>query len=194
LHINGKEFVEKANQETVVLAHVETRASVTNVRQILGNAGVDIVFLGMYDLTVSYGYPGEFKHANVTAAVEEIIAAAREYEKAKGAERGAHLICFPEIALQGYCTDESVVRTLAEPIDATYTVLAGVSHHLGKCATDCFSHSTDAGWEIQASDAGKTWGRTRIVQEREEWMRDGPGSKCATMEIMECTIRAFFGS
>jgi 2-keto-3-deoxy-L-rhamnonate aldolase RhmA len=84
LHINGKEFVEKANQETVVLAHVETRASVTNIRQILGNAGVDIVFLGMYDLTVSYGYPGEFKHANATAAVEEIIAAAREYEKVVG--------------------------------------------------------------------------------------------------------------
>ena len=35
----------------------------------------------------------------------------------RAAERKAHLVCFPETALQGYCTVPDVIRRLAEPID-----------------------------------------------------------------------------
>ena len=35
----------------------------------------------------------------------------------KAAAEGAGLVCFPEIALQGYCTVPAVVRQLAEPAD-----------------------------------------------------------------------------
>src|SRR3989442_9283448 len=84
LDIGGKEFIELANEESVVLAHVETKLGVANIDVILGNPYVDIVFLGMYDLTVSCGHPGDFSHADVAVAVSQVIDAARKFDKVVG--------------------------------------------------------------------------------------------------------------
>jgi len=35
----------------------------------------------------------------------------------RAADRGANLVCFPEICLQGYCTDHALIHRLGEPID-----------------------------------------------------------------------------
>ncbi len=35
----------------------------------------------------------------------------------RASDQGADLVCFPEIALQGYCTPPDVIRRLAEPLD-----------------------------------------------------------------------------
>ncbi len=82
--ITGRELIETANRETVVLAHVETRTGIENLDAILGNPHVDILFLGMYDLSTSYGQPGDFRHPDVAAAVEKAIAAAQRHGKAAG--------------------------------------------------------------------------------------------------------------
>ncbi len=80
----GRELLQTGNAETVVLAHVETRAGIDNLDAILANPLVDILFLGMYDLSVSCGHPGEFAHAEVAAAVEKAIAAAKRHHKVAG--------------------------------------------------------------------------------------------------------------
>ena len=84
LGVNGREFIEAANRETVVLAHVETRQGINNLDAILSNPHVDVLFLGMYDLSVSYGQPGDFRHPDVAAAVEIALAAARRHGKTAG--------------------------------------------------------------------------------------------------------------
>jgi len=84
LGVNGREFIEAANRETVVLAHVETREGIQNLDAILSNPHVDVLFLGMYDLSVSYGQPGDFRHADVAAAVETALNAARKHGKTAG--------------------------------------------------------------------------------------------------------------
>jgi 2-keto-3-deoxy-L-rhamnonate aldolase RhmA len=84
LAVNGREFIESANRETVVLAHVETRDGIKNLDAILANPHVDVLFLGMYDLSVSYGQPGDFRHPDVAAAVETALAAARRHGKTAG--------------------------------------------------------------------------------------------------------------
>jgi len=84
LKVDGAEFLSAGNRETVILAHVETRTGVQNIADILGNPYVDVAFLGMYDLSVSYGHPGEFRHPEVAAAVEQVIAAARNAGKTMG--------------------------------------------------------------------------------------------------------------
>jgi 2-dehydro-3-deoxyglucarate aldolase/4-hydroxy-2-oxoheptanedioate aldolase len=80
----GRELIEVGNRETVVLAHVETRAGIENLDAILSNPHVDILFLGMYDLSISYGQPGEFRHPDVVAAVEQALAAAKRHGKTAG--------------------------------------------------------------------------------------------------------------
>jgi 2-keto-3-deoxy-L-rhamnonate aldolase RhmA len=84
LHTPGRDLIEKGNRETVVLAHVETRRGIDNLDAILANPHVDILFLGMYDLSVSYGQPGDFRHPDVAAAVETAIAAAKRHGKTAG--------------------------------------------------------------------------------------------------------------
>ena len=84
LQTTGRELIETGNRETVVLAHVETRTGIANLDAILGNPHVDVLFLGMYDLSNSYGHPGEFRHPDVAAAVETAIAAAKKHGKVMG--------------------------------------------------------------------------------------------------------------
>jgi 2-keto-3-deoxy-L-rhamnonate aldolase RhmA len=80
----GRELIEVGNRETVVLAHIETRRGIENIDSILGNPHVDVMFLGMYDLSISCGQPGDFKHPDVVAAVETALAAAKKHGKAAG--------------------------------------------------------------------------------------------------------------
>jgi 2-keto-3-deoxy-L-rhamnonate aldolase RhmA len=84
LQTTGRELIEVGNRETVVLAHVETRQGIQNLDAILANPHVDILFLGMYDLSISYGQPGDFRHPDVVAAVETALAAARRHGKTAG--------------------------------------------------------------------------------------------------------------
>ena len=84
LQTTGRELIETGNRETVVLAHVETRRGIENLDAILAHPHVDVLFLGMYDLSVSYGQPGDFRHPDVAAAVEQALAAARRHDKVAG--------------------------------------------------------------------------------------------------------------
>jgi len=84
LRTKGRELIDTGNRETVVLAHVETRTGIDNLDAILGNPHVDILFLGMYDLSISYGQPGDFRHPDVAAAVETALAAAKRHGKTAG--------------------------------------------------------------------------------------------------------------
>jgi 2-keto-3-deoxy-L-rhamnonate aldolase RhmA len=84
LSVEGRQFVEDANHETVVLAHIETRRGVENADAILSTPQVDIAFVGMYDLSLSFGQPGNFKNPELAKAVEQVIACARKYNKVVG--------------------------------------------------------------------------------------------------------------
>jgi 2-keto-3-deoxy-L-rhamnonate aldolase RhmA len=84
LQVKGRDFIEAGNRETVVLAHVETRTGIENLDEILSSPQVDVLFLGMYDLSISYGQPGDFRHPDVAAAVETAIVAARRHGKMAG--------------------------------------------------------------------------------------------------------------
>src|SRR5262245_14010212 len=84
LQTTGRELIETGNRETVVLAHVETRRGIENLDAILSNPHVDILFLGMFDLSTSYGQPGNFTHPDVVAAVETARAAAQKHGKVAG--------------------------------------------------------------------------------------------------------------
>ncbi len=46
--------------------------------------GIDLIFVGPYDLSQSLGRPGQTMHPEVMAKVEEIVARARAHGKALG--------------------------------------------------------------------------------------------------------------
>jgi 4-hydroxy-2-oxoheptanedioate aldolase len=69
------EYVRSANEETLVIVHVESAHAVERVDEIAAIDGVDVVFLGPTDLSNSLGVPGELGHPLVVEHLERAAAA-----------------------------------------------------------------------------------------------------------------------
>ena len=66
------QFIEKARQNTVICIQIESRTGVENLGEILKIPGVDIVFIGPSDLSLSYQLDTP-NHPKVYALLEEMI-------------------------------------------------------------------------------------------------------------------------
>jgi 4-hydroxy-2-oxoheptanedioate aldolase len=75
----GSDYFHHANEETVVLVMLESRAAVERAGEILAVPGVDGCFIGPNDLGISYGYPPEGDlPAEIEGAIARVATAARE--------------------------------------------------------------------------------------------------------------------
>lgn len=66
------EYVQRANEETVVLALFEDIAGVDEVEAICRVPGIDGLAVGVYDLAASMGHPGQPWRDDVQAVVERV--------------------------------------------------------------------------------------------------------------------------
>jgi 2-keto-3-deoxy-L-rhamnonate aldolase RhmA len=73
-----------ANKRTTLFAQIETAEGVENVMEIAATPGVDCLWIGHFDLSVSLGIPGEFDNPKYVSANARIIEAARNHKKALG--------------------------------------------------------------------------------------------------------------
>ncbi len=76
--------IASANARTMVIALVETAEGIRNVDEIAAVDGIDVVWLGHFDLTNFMGIPAQFQHADYLAAVDRLVAAAKKHDKAAG--------------------------------------------------------------------------------------------------------------
>ncbi len=79
---NAKDYIENANQETIVLIAVETPQAVENLDEILEVADLDGIFIGPMDLATSMGYlanPGHEEVQKTIAAIEEKVLASDKF-------------------------------------------------------------------------------------------------------------------
>jgi 4-hydroxy-2-oxoheptanedioate aldolase len=67
------EYVARANEETLVVAQIETREALAHVPEIARTDGVDVVFIGPTDLSNALGVPNQTGHPIVEEAYETII-------------------------------------------------------------------------------------------------------------------------
>lgn len=78
------EFAEAANRALLVVAMLEAPAAIGNAAAIAAVPGVDALLIGTNDLAAEMGIPGEFGHARIAAAYENVIAACRNAGKWAG--------------------------------------------------------------------------------------------------------------
>jgi len=76
--VPSDEYIPRANKETVVIIHVEGLQGIKNLREILKVPGIDVIFLGPYDLSQSCGFPGRVNHPLVVEKMEEAVGIAKE--------------------------------------------------------------------------------------------------------------------
>jgi 4-hydroxy-2-oxoheptanedioate aldolase len=78
------EYVRQANQETMVIAAVESIEGVRHSSEIASVDGVDVVFVGPVDLSHSLGVPGQTGAPDVKAAVADTVARVKASGKVLG--------------------------------------------------------------------------------------------------------------
>lgn len=78
------EYIPEANRGVVCVIQIETRAGADQADAIAAVAGVDCVFVGLSDLSVDLGYPAQYAHPEVDAALDEVIEAGRAHGVAVG--------------------------------------------------------------------------------------------------------------
>jgi 2-dehydro-3-deoxyglucarate aldolase/4-hydroxy-2-oxoheptanedioate aldolase len=80
--VNAKMHV--LDERTLVICMIETKQGLDNVEAIAQVPGVDVLWLGHFDLTNFLGIPAEFAHPMYRDAVKRIAAAAKANGKAAG--------------------------------------------------------------------------------------------------------------
>jgi 2-keto-3-deoxy-L-rhamnonate aldolase RhmA len=118
-------FTTAANEDIIVIVQIETAAGLQSRDGILATPGVDAVFIGPNDLSLSMGYPGQLDRPEVVQAMADILASAREHGVAPGLhgfsveatlnwlERGARFVCHRadiSLIVQGSQQDLAVLR------------------------------------------------------------------------------------
>jgi len=109
---NWKDYYAQANRDTLVILLLEGKEALENLDALLSVSGVDVVFVGPWDLSQSLGVPGQaYDHPAVVKALDDVVSKAMD----KGIsvmtvplptwtnekitmfrDRGVNMICFPD--------------------------------------------------------------------------------------------------
>jgi 2-keto-3-deoxy-L-rhamnonate aldolase RhmA len=73
-----------ANKRSTLFCQIETAESVKNADAIAALPGVDCLWVGHFDLSVSLGVPGQFDSKKFTEAIKRVVAAAAKHGKSLG--------------------------------------------------------------------------------------------------------------
>ncbi|KAK9656327.1 hypothetical protein HCH54_001004 [Aspergillus fumigatus] len=103
--VSGLEYLQEANDALLTIVQIETKEALENVEEIAKVPGIDVLFVGPWDLGNNIGRPvtGAF-HEDLEAAIERIRKAAVDNGKRAGiycvggaaakkyADRGFHMV------------------------------------------------------------------------------------------------------
>ena len=67
------DYVQRAEEELCLLVQVETAEALAQIEAIAAVDGVDGLFIGPSDLAASMGHPGNARHPEVVAAIDDAI-------------------------------------------------------------------------------------------------------------------------
>jgi 2-keto-3-deoxy-L-rhamnonate aldolase RhmA len=76
--------MDSANEEGLLIAQIETVEGLSNVDEIAAVEGIDVLWVGQFDLTISMGIAGQFRHSDYVAALEKVVSASELHGKAAG--------------------------------------------------------------------------------------------------------------
>lgn len=80
----ASEYFKKANDENLVIIHIEGLEGISNIDEILDVEGIDIIFIGPYDLSASMGLIGDVRNEKVQKELSYIVKKAKAKNKMVG--------------------------------------------------------------------------------------------------------------
>jgi 4-hydroxy-2-oxoheptanedioate aldolase len=129
LHYSAVPFATltaKGAPQPLMVLQVEARLAMSALGSILAIEGLDVVFIGPYDLSTSLGLPGQFDHPKVREAISEIVE--------KAGERGVAVgIWVPDAPSASFWVDHGVrFVTVSNNELMLFTASSNLRHSLGK--------------------------------------------------------------
>ena len=77
--VSPREFFRYANENTTVICQIESQIGLNQIDEIATTPGVDVLWVGHFDLSQSMGIPGEFDHPDFLAAVKLVVDTAKRH-------------------------------------------------------------------------------------------------------------------
>jgi len=79
-----EEYFSQANDHLLTIVQIETGSAIKNIDGVAAVEGVDVLFVGPTDLSVSLGVPKQFDQPELMTAYATVASAAKENGKAAG--------------------------------------------------------------------------------------------------------------
>jgi 4-hydroxy-2-oxoheptanedioate aldolase len=91
----GRDYFPNANETVLCICMIETREAIANLDDILGVSGIDAVYVGPSDLSVSLGLPPGYDNPapEFRQAIDKLLAACERHGVVPGVHAG-----LPEVA------------------------------------------------------------------------------------------------
>ncbi len=81
---NGIDMPNIANRNTLLIANVEGQEGMDNLEKIVQVDGIDIIFIGLFDMSKSLGIAGDVQNPKVIKKLDEAIEIVHKYNKKIG--------------------------------------------------------------------------------------------------------------
>ena len=81
---NGKKMPMIANENTLLIANVEGEEGMQNLEDIVQVEGIDVVFIGLFDMSKSLGITGDVENPRVISKLDEAIKMIHKHGKKVG--------------------------------------------------------------------------------------------------------------
>ena len=86
--VTPADFMAYANQNTTIICQIESVEGMENLEAIAQTPGVDVLWVGHFDLTNSMGIPGDFADPRFLDALKRVVEVARKYGLGAGIQPG----------------------------------------------------------------------------------------------------------
>ena len=99
----GRDYFKHANETVVALAMIETAEALSNIEEIITTPGLDGVYIGTVDLSISMGLPGmgDLSDPRLQEALDQIIAQVAKHNRVAGIHART-LDDIPILSTQGF--------------------------------------------------------------------------------------------
>ena len=84
-----QEYMTYSNRNTTIICQIESQAGLDNIDDIAATPGIDVLWVGHFDLSQSLGIPGQFEHEQFVAALQHVVDAAKKHGLGAGIQPGS---------------------------------------------------------------------------------------------------------
>lgn len=81
---NFEKYKDNIDKETLLIAQIENKDAAENIDEIFGSGYLDAYIVGPYDLSASFGYPGDFEKSEFRSALRTIEESAKKHDIPSG--------------------------------------------------------------------------------------------------------------